>query len=678
MSRRARNQTTVSLFPFLAVLLCAMGALLVLLVITTRQIRDDAIRQAASKPGETSAPPPVETEPEPEYQWPVWEIALGEARELDRRLLPSPPPPALLAPKPVYVKRETDPPPPDLTAALQQLRRQIQLAKTQLAGHRQTAGELQKRRAALLADIEKRETVLKNADQAIAGFQTEGQQLSRQIAALEQNSTAITRELQQLQQQTAALANRPRNTPNVLKVVPYDGQQGTTRRPILIECSGNSIRFVPEGIELTERDLVGFSLTENPLLAGVIAAEKYWVKRDQIVTSSHRPYVLLIVRPDGIPAYYAARQLLQNYEQPSGYELLTADQNLALPEMETEAQQQIARAVQTQLRKRGATPSLARTPFPQIDPEMLERLRSGQDSLRGGLGSESGNAGVQDPGAGTRNPKRFKYVQTSQGLKMVPLDEPELKRFDAPAGARDGFAGNNRSPRTGTDFSTTSPGTPAPPEPAPLPALPEGSRIKTLTPSESNDPQWSKLDPGSRPATSGSPAARADQPYDPTQIPDAWTALLEERRRNRSETSGKSAGQNGNAASNPAAQPSVAQPGINSPFDEAGSLAFKRTIKIMISDKALRIANRDALAIPAGISTNQLMAATVSELRSEVRSWKQPPEKFYWKPAFRFVVYPGGNQFVERLRPAFEEQGLLSGVEYELSDSVDDWRPVQP
>jgi hypothetical protein len=192
MSRRARNQTTVSLFPFLAVLLCAMGALLVLLVITTRQIRDDAIRQVAAKPQESIAPQPAETVPDPAYEWPVWEIVLGEARELDRRSLPTPPPPALLAPKPVYVKRDTDPPPPDLTAELQQLHRQIQRANTQLADHRKSASKLQNSRAAMLAEIEKRENVLKNADQAIAGFQSEGQQLSHQLSALDPTQKLVS------------------------------------------------------------------------------------------------------------------------------------------------------------------------------------------------------------------------------------------------------------------------------------------------------------------------------------------------------------------------------------------------------------------------------------------------------------------------------------------------------
>ena len=38
MARR-RTATAVSLFPFLAVLVCTMGALILLLLVTTRQIR---------------------------------------------------------------------------------------------------------------------------------------------------------------------------------------------------------------------------------------------------------------------------------------------------------------------------------------------------------------------------------------------------------------------------------------------------------------------------------------------------------------------------------------------------------------------------------------------------------------------------------------------------------------
>ena len=50
MSRR-KATISVSLFPFLAVLLCAMGALILLLLIMARQIRETAVaKRAAERP----------------------------------------------------------------------------------------------------------------------------------------------------------------------------------------------------------------------------------------------------------------------------------------------------------------------------------------------------------------------------------------------------------------------------------------------------------------------------------------------------------------------------------------------------------------------------------------------------------------------------------------------------
>lgn len=45
MSRHRHEARSVSLFPFLAVLICAMGALIFLLVVTTRRIRHQAVLQ---------------------------------------------------------------------------------------------------------------------------------------------------------------------------------------------------------------------------------------------------------------------------------------------------------------------------------------------------------------------------------------------------------------------------------------------------------------------------------------------------------------------------------------------------------------------------------------------------------------------------------------------------------
>src|SRR3990172_5999978 len=50
------NSTDVSLFPFLAVLLCTMGSLLVVLVAVTRLSRDQAVQRAAAQRVEKAAP----------------------------------------------------------------------------------------------------------------------------------------------------------------------------------------------------------------------------------------------------------------------------------------------------------------------------------------------------------------------------------------------------------------------------------------------------------------------------------------------------------------------------------------------------------------------------------------------------------------------------------------------
>ena len=62
MSNRPKTSQSVALFPFLAVLVCTMGALIFLLLVTTRMIRNIAIAQAAAE----NSPPAVKDAGEPD------------------------------------------------------------------------------------------------------------------------------------------------------------------------------------------------------------------------------------------------------------------------------------------------------------------------------------------------------------------------------------------------------------------------------------------------------------------------------------------------------------------------------------------------------------------------------------------------------------------------------------
>ena len=69
MSRlKSRSTGAITLFPFLAVLICAMGALIFLLIVFTRQMREQAVNQAINTQQVTEnivIPPIVNIEPEP-------------------------------------------------------------------------------------------------------------------------------------------------------------------------------------------------------------------------------------------------------------------------------------------------------------------------------------------------------------------------------------------------------------------------------------------------------------------------------------------------------------------------------------------------------------------------------------------------------------------------------------
>src|SRR5687767_1202487 len=79
MSRRSTSHS-VSLFPFLAVLMCALGALILLLLVTAGRIRDEAVakaHEAMQLALSVAEPPPLlEVAPEPVTPQPVPEPIL--------------------------------------------------------------------------------------------------------------------------------------------------------------------------------------------------------------------------------------------------------------------------------------------------------------------------------------------------------------------------------------------------------------------------------------------------------------------------------------------------------------------------------------------------------------------------------------------------------------------------
>ncbi len=122
-------------------------------------------------------------------------------------------------------------------------------------------------------------------------------------------------------------ADRPRS----YAVVPYEGPNQTRRRPIYLECRADAVVMQPEGIRLTEADFEGPMGPGNPLAAALRAAREHLLAERQFDPQAGEPYPLLLVRPEGIGAYYAAREAMKSWGCDFGYELIGDDWKLAYP-----------------------------------------------------------------------------------------------------------------------------------------------------------------------------------------------------------------------------------------------------------------------------------------------------------------------------------------------------------
>ncbi len=120
--------------------------------------------------------------------------------------------------------------------------------------------------------------------------------------------------------------------PTTYSIVPYAGPNQTRRRPIYIECRAEGVVLEPEGIVFTDADFAGPLGPGNPLAVAVRAACEYMSVNDPDAFDKVEPYPLLVVRPDAIEQYYAARSALISFGSQFGYELIGADKKLKFPD----------------------------------------------------------------------------------------------------------------------------------------------------------------------------------------------------------------------------------------------------------------------------------------------------------------------------------------------------------
>jgi len=296
IQRRSRRRSTasVSLFPFLAVLICAMGALILLLVVIARQARLQAAQTAAVEQAKYSE----------------------NAADLEERL-------------------------EDLRWRIGQLKESRRTTESQLAEVRLQLGNIENHARHLRNQLAQLEAAWAEMQKS----ESHGNRQRRQLQAqLQQLRAEITQTQQELTEARAAAEQRRKS----YAVVPYQGPNETHRRPIYIECRADSVVLQPEGVVLTESDFDGPMGPGNPLAAALRATREYLSSNPGFdPQESGEPYPLLLVRADGIAAYYAARAAMESWGSEFGYELIGNDWELEFQPPDPELAREIREAVDT-------------------------------------------------------------------------------------------------------------------------------------------------------------------------------------------------------------------------------------------------------------------------------------------------------------------------------------------
>ncbi len=309
--RRAGSDTAPSMFPFLAVLICTMGALIVLLVVVVQQARVSA--QTVQQVGDSR-------------QSEVVDDSTSKMLESCRQQ-------SGIVEQSLHNKKQE----------LTQQRLRLSGLEDHARRLREELQDLQVKRAA----VEQPQT---NLEIHLAVIREERNRIQNEV------QTAI--ELLRKTESEFAGGNRS------YALIPYEGPNGTQRRPIYVECLYDRVVIQPEKIELTQDDFRQPLGSGNALASALRAIREHWARYDT-AGDQGEPYPLLIVRPGGAKSYSAARQAMAAWDSEFGYELIDKDLKLQFPDPDLELskvlQQVVEEARRRQQRLAKTAPSRLRT-----------------------------------------------------------------------------------------------------------------------------------------------------------------------------------------------------------------------------------------------------------------------------------------------------------------------------
>lgn len=97
-----------------------------------------------------------------------------------------------------------------------------------------------------------------------------------------------------------------------------------------------------------------------------------------------------------------------------------------------------------------------------------------------------------------------------------------------------------------------------------------------------------------------------------------------------------------------------------------GTIGIEREVTLHVWADRVQVGEEQELEIPPERTREELQQQVASALKTHVLDWGAAPEAFFWKPALKFIIHPGGNQHYSRLSQLADQWELKKRVEYDL------------
>ena len=741
MSRRSKETLAVQLFPFLAVLVCTMGSLIFLLLVTTREIRQRAIAFAEFQQSQQLEQPVVEAQ-----SLPVLSIPAPEPK----------PEPVPVESLPKRVSQPITPPDDGYDAELAQ--RELELNNLK-SSWRTRANLLAVERDHQRKLLSRRRSLVVSAQNKVVTLESEVKNLELELGRLAGETAAATEKIDEnerilLEQQIALMKKKLRaaqvadatSQHDQFQVVPFDPQTGTNRRPILMECTAAGIRFLPEDILITADDMRGFTTKVNPLAAGTGALINYWTAmnlRQRLPQAEPEPYVLMLVRPDGVFAYYVAMKMLEPIRTAQGYELVEESTVLKLPEVDAGAKSACQTAVNRLLSEReniqraaigggsggtvfGGSPGRNGTSSGG-SPRGSNSSGTGDSSRTGGSTFGMTDITGGDNAVGNRSWERIENFQgrhqagqrrsgvtgdgtndpfegasngtgatASDGIESSSPDEswsdPRNPRADK-TGKRGNSASRNTAAGNGSSVSNGSFGSSAGGI-EPEPGMPVGERPgrKSKRPSEADDADLADpMDEMEAGTDSEGDGSVGGEPGGTSRQRSASSGSSSRISNNGSSGRFSHNPRNSTRAARPGEKPSKSDEAADKPLepemlagrrwgvcDVGASIGFEREVRVDVSSDKLVIAEKHVIPVEEGDSKTEILERFATALDLYSREWGRPPQGFFWAPRLKFVVKPEGNGRYEQINAMMTRAGLATSHEFAKNSNSIQFGRVTP